>query len=501
MTEQELGEDAQLKGDSRKLRYVWFLVITSSMAGMLYGYLVGMIGGVLLSIGLHFGYTTVSHGQIVITPALAGLLTAIWLLMAALASLMAGSLADWLGRRIMIIVSAVIFLAGTVVGTLASSIELVILGRAIQGLGVGIVAVVVPMYLAEISPNRIRGRTSGTFQLMLTIGIMLGAVMTLIFRPESGVETAFLNMNWRMVFGFALIPGGLLLVGSFLLPESPHYYFRKNREDRVKAVLFRTRTSEEAAETLKELVELRKSKETGSSGRAKWQKYFILPAVISISLVILLQLTGINNVLQYSVPILTTAFRGTAAEANVNVVVPIIVPFLGALGFTIVNLLITIVGMNLVDRIGRRWLLSFGSAGIVISSLLIFLVTLNQRGGLFQGYMVILGCVLFLISFGIGPGICIWLVATELIPSQVRGKLTSVNMVLASLVPFAYSLVFPILKDSVGLSWCFGLMAATTVVLFVIIRIYLPETKGMSLEEIENYWKQRYDRKYARQAA
>ncbi|MBN2168188.1 MAG: sugar porter family MFS transporter [Actinobacteria bacterium] len=469
---------------------LWLMVIICSIGGVMYGYGVGMISGALPFIGKHFNLMKELHGQLRLDPTKSAIIVAVFLGGAAVSTLITGPLSDIFGRRPLIIVSSLVFIAGTIVAAVATDFILVVTGRLIQGIGVGVVTIEVPLYLAEITPKDIRGRSTTMFQLFLTFGILMGYVVNLAFQGAPS------SWNWRAVFLIATLPGAVLFLGSLFLPESPQWYYLKGRKEEAMKTLYRLRSIEEAEEEMAGLEKMKKAGEENrkQSGKQKvWRKYYLFPFLLSMSIIWLVQLTGINNVLQYSNQILGIAgLTGTVPQ------------FLGAVGFGLINFVTTIFAVMLVDKMGRRPLIIIGSLGIIISTVFMGITSYVfngvHTGHTTEGYLILVGCFIYLISFAIGPGVCIWLAASELLPLPIRGKGMGVNLFFASLVPAGYAALFLHIVNSIGLGGAFFLMGGTTLIMLLIAMFLLPETKGRSLEEVEQYFRDRYEKLHGKVA-
>lgn len=466
---------------------LWLMVVICSIGGVMYGYGVGMISGALPFIGKHFNLMKELHGQLRLDPTKSAVIVAVFLGGAAVATLITGPLSDMFGRRPLIVVSSLVFIAGTIIAAVATTFILVVIGRLVQGIGVGVVTIEVPLYLTEITPKDIRGKSTTMFQLFLTFGILMGYVVNLAFQGAPS------SWNWRAVFLVATLPGAVLFLGSFFLPESPQWYHLKGRKDKAMETFYRLRSKEEAEKEMSDLERLKKEGEESSLKKGKrkvWKKYYLFPFLLSMSIVWLVQLTGINNVLQYSNQILGTAgLTGSVPQ------------FLGAVGFGLINFVTTIFAVMLVDKMGRRPLIIIGSIGIVVSTVFMGITSYVYRGmhtgEPAEGYLVLAGCFVYLISFAIGPGVCMWLAASELLPLPIRGKGMGINLFFGSLVPAGYAALFLHIVDTIGLGGAFFLMGGTTLIMLLIAVFLLPETKGKSLEEVEQYFRDRYEKSHS----
>jgi len=431
------------------------IVIFASIGGILYGYDIGVISGALLFI----------RGSIALTDTQMSIIVAAVLGGGSIATLVSGAFADWFGRKKMIAFSAFIFLVGVILVITAHSFMGILLGRLTQGIGVGIITIVIPLYLVETAPAAMRGRSITAFQLFLTGGILLAYLINLIFAPSG---------NWHAMFMCAMIPGLLLLISMYYAPESPRWLYLKGHVERAKNVLLSSRSKTEAEHDLTRMKAV--AKVDVYSG-ARWQKHYLLPLVITFTVACLAQLTGINSILQFAAMILEHA----GLSSNVTSI-------LGTVTVGLINFLMTAVALMLVDKVGRRPLLILGTSGVVAAMFLLGLVNLVLDAGILRGYLTLAGLVLYILFFAVGPGVVIWLILSELMPMSIRGKSMSVALFLNSLTSTLFAGVFMTLAHWIGYTGIFWLCSGSTMI-YLFMAIYcIPETKNRSLEEIEQYF-------------
>ncbi len=363
MTDQENSQAGV--PDSAK-RYMRYLLIMAGLGGLLYGVDVGVIAAALPYIEQTAGFNPSQLSQVV----------AAVLFGSVLSSLFAGYLADKMGRKALITVAAALFtLSIPVICFSQNDFTVMLLGRILQGASAGIVGVVVPLYLAECLSADQRGKGTGMFQFLLTVGLVFASIVGLLAANYVGTKEAagiagaeldtYKTIAWQAIFWVCAVPGLCLFFGSFRLSESPRYLFRCGRKDEAKAVLVRSygeaRAEEEYQEMIRNEEEEKKAAEElkaqNSSGESLFQKKYIYPFVLAVLVLAFTQATGINSVLNYSVKVFQQAgLEGTAANYADNAI-------------KVVNCLMTIVAMILVDRKGRKFLLKLGTAGIVVGLL------------------------------------------------------------------------------------------------------------------------------------
>ncbi len=558
-----------------KSSYDRFLLLVAGLGGLLYGIDIGIIDPALGYLGKTMSMTE-ENKSVIVAAVLFGSM---------FASVIAGFFADLLGRKVMMIISAVMFVASVGIIFTSQTYLPLLLGRILQGMSGGVIAVVVPLYLAECLRADTRGRGASIFQFMLTFGIVVAAFVGDYYTKKAetsitlaaGDQQAILaaaNHAWRGMFLSVVYPGLLFLIGGFFISESPRWLYRKGRKEQARAAMLRSRTTAETDFELSELEtalvhEHSKPKITlfESLGEIFTQRRYIIPFVIACVILGCTQATGINSILGFMTTILQQA--GLAAESASQ----------SGLWIKLLNCVMTVVAVILVDKKGRKFLLKLGTGGIIVSLLAASVVfysfeskrvnvvaqvkTLIVDDGLdFDLTTVDLGkvvdegqpvqlsilyaygekqdiavalsndpkkrqikisllpddkknagqplrilrakagpvptpatggivavCLAFFIAFfAVGPGVCVWLALSELMPTRIR----SVGMGFALLVNQGISTgiaaFFLPIVGNYGYFAMFGFWAACTVVYFITAAFFLPETKGRTLEEIEEYF-------------
>jgi SP family galactose:H+ symporter-like MFS transporter len=441
-----------------KNNFIFYIASLVSIGGILYGYDMGVISGALLFI----------RNTIVITDAQIGLVVGAVLGGGLIGTLIAGPVADKFGRRFLIGLSSLIFILGIGCILAAKTFLILFLARLLLGVAVGIVAVAVPLYVAEIVPSKDRGKYITFFQLLLTFGIVLAYGVDLIFTPSG---------NWQAMFAVVLIPAIILLIGVFFLPETPRWLVANNQLDKAQNILNQICPDKnEAASTIAAIQKSLAENETGSL-RDLLTPQCLLPAMIAIAIAVFNQLTGINSFLQYAPLILKNA------GINSNVV-----SMIGSAGIGILNFLFTLIAITLIDNWGRRPLLLFGVAGVVISEIYLGAVNYFLPHSAVAGLLSLIGLFMFIMFFALGPGVVVWLAISELFPTRVRGTGIAVCLFFNSLASTILATMFLPLIKFLGTGQTYWLFAFFTVGYFLIVYFYLPETKARSLEEIQHYF-------------
>ena len=548
--------------------YARFLLVMAGLGGLLYGVDVGVIAAALPYIERT---STFSESEI-------GWITGMALWGSLPSSLVAGLLAEWFGRKKMIVVSALLFLISIPVICASGFFEggnfwMMVGGRALQGAAAGLFGVIVPMYLAECLDADSRGKGTGMFQLLLTIGLVFVAVIgfcvtcvtgdakkvvdekaiasnIVVFEQkvdaeknpvwktdaagkevldaagqkvpvyvldEAGKPKAKLDKEgkriadmkrvtfkmikgwvpatqvtswvhaWQMIFLLSCVPGFILFFGAFRLKESARWLYKKGRKDEALAALAANNGEEKAKEILNEMIA---ADEAAAAEQAKnaeatdslFQRKYIIPFILAVVILGCNQTTGINSVLNYTV----TIFQKTGMEgafANMSDV-----------AIKIVNCVMTVVACALVDKKGRKFLLKLGTSGIIVGLCGVGSIFLAISKGWCVASMTtgVLATVFFFMFIGfyaVGPGVCVWLALTELMPTRIRANGMAIAMIINQGISAGIATVFPM--------WCsktndngsvFFVLAGFTVIYFITAAFFLPETKGRTLEEVEQYF-------------
>jgi SP family galactose:H+ symporter-like MFS transporter len=449
---------------ARSSTYVYLAAFFAALGGLLFGYDTGVISGALLFIRQQFGLSTFRQ-EVVVSVVLVG---------AAIAALGGGRLADKFGRRATLLLTAAIFVVGAVLCAAAPTAVLLIAGRVIVGLGIGLSSTTVPLYISEISPAKARGWQVSLFQLAITVGILAAYIVDYAF---SG------SQSWRWMLGLAIVPGLILGIGMFLMPETPRWLARRGRPDEARRVLEKVRGADNVAEELQEI----EATLAAAEERGRWADLWsptVRPALlIGMGLAMFQQITGINTVIYYAPTIIRSTGIPSASGA-----------ILATAGIGLVNVLMTVVSMWLIDRIGRRPLLLAGTGGMVI--------TMGALGLLFRthvngGHLATLEVVLlmaYVASFAIGLGPIFWLLISEIYPLKIRGEAEGTAAATNWVFNFLVSMTFLTLVQVMGASDSFWLYGLLSVAAWFFCYKLVPETKGRTLEEIEATWHKTHPR-------
>jgi len=441
--------------------FVYIAATFAALGGLLFGYDTGVISGAELFLKNDFTLSTFAL-EVIVSGVLAG---------AAVGALLGGRLADLFGRRKLLIVTAIIFGAGGIVCAAATSPAILVIGRIIVGLGIGLASGTVPVYISEVSPADARGWQVSLFQLAITVGILLAYIVDYAFASIQG---------WRWMFGLAVVPAAIFGMGMLFLPESPRWLARRGHHEKARAMLSRIRgTSDVSAE----LQEIERSL-AHADERGRLSDLFapsVRPAlVVGIGLAIFQQVTGINTVIYYAPLIIQSA--GISSESGA---------ILATAGIGVVNVLMTIVAMWLIDRVGRRPLLLVGTAGMVATlGLLGLAFHMSGKSGALV-WLAVISMMVYVASFAISLGPIFWLLISEIYPLKIRSSSEGLAAAFNWGSNLLVSLTFLTLLEVIGSARTFWLYGVFAIAAWIFSYFRVPETKGRTLEEIEEFWRAR----------
>ncbi len=581
-------------------RYNRLLLLVAGLGGLLYGVDVGIIAGALPYLEAS---RNLNAGQL-------SFIVAAVLLGSVISTLFAGALADWVGRKLMMTASGVLFVISIPMIALADGYEPLVLGRLLQGVSAGLIGVVIPLYLAECLGAASRGKGTGIFQWMLTLGIVAAALIGMYYsiRVEAVSKTddaaqllAFKDAAWRRIFWVSLPPGILFVIGTFMVAESPRWLFRRGKKDAARIALLRSRSPEQAEVELQEMAAIAAAEQSQVSPSAGTKvresllrRKYVIPFILACIILACNQATGVNSIIGYSTTIL---LQSGLSDLHAH---------WGYVILTVVNFLVTMGAVVLVDRKGRKFLLSLGSAGIIASLIAVgvlfqrteklrvdardavqALVTPEHKAtvafdanrarqlatttgtagssiaagpatliviysyGDFRaatkvirsddpaakpleitresavpankviaffsnpfadlkgartaplkienalitpvpsqrnGWLTAAFIFCFMAFFAVGPGVCVWLALSELMPTRIRSNGMSIALLINQAVSTGIAATFLPTVGKHGYSTMFFAFAGCTVVYFITAAFFLPETKGRTLEEIEAHF-------------
>jgi MFS transporter, SP family, solute carrier family 2 (myo-inositol transporter), member 13 len=598
MTKSTASPTPQYAVHDTKRSYNRFLLLVAGLGGLLYGVDVGIIGGALPYLE---ATSRLNAGQL-------SIIVAAVLLGSVISTLFAGLLADWMGRKPLMTLSGVTFIISIPVIALSHGYGPLFLGRLLQGISGGLIGIVVPLYLAECLSASHRGKGTGVFQWLLTLGIVAAAVIGIYYSyrveavariSDSATVFMFKDQAWRRIFWVSLPPGILFVIGSLFVAESPRWLFLRGKKKQAYAALLRSRTP---AQTDIEFQEMEQAALAANapfaSGKAikdsLIRRKYVIPFLLACVILFCNTATGINSIVAYNTNML---LQSGLSDLHAH---------WGYVLFTFINFAMTIVGMALVDRKGRKFLFILGTSGIIVSLIsvgLLFLTTeklnldcreilqsmvrsdqtltvpfnadeakrllatkgysgneissdraslaviysygdftaatsivrsddqvvapihitrescvpANKVEAFFKnpfanldaartaplkveraligrvpdaghGWLVAIGLYLFVAFYAMGPGVCVWLALSELMPTRIRSNGMSIALVINQLVSTTLAGIFLPVVSKYGYSTMFFLFSGFTVLYLMTVTFFLPETKGKTLEEIEQYF-------------
>lgn len=444
-------------------KWLWLVGLVTILSGLLFGYDQGVISGALPFITKSFDLTTFL--QEVVTS---------WVTLGALVgALLAGAMADRFGRRTTLITAGMLFFVGALVQSLAPDTAILVVGRFVIGGGVGIASVAAPLYAAEMAPAKMRGRFVSSYQLAITIGILVAQIVDRALSDSA---------NWRLMLGLAVIPGVLLALVMIPMPDTPRWLLKMGRRPKARVAAVKvqgvdgvdSRLDDIAAELAME------EKDKGSWSDVLSPK--IRPMLkVGLGLAIFQQVTGINAVIYYSDSIFKAAgFSSVQQQTDATI-----------LAIGCVNVLATFVAITFIDRFGRRPLLLAGLTGMIVSlaGLTLAFIFLEDQGKTtgtsFLGLATLVLLVIYIASFAFSLGPVVWTMISEIFPTRVRGRAIAVATAANWGAAFVVSASFLSIVNIVGTSGAFALFTIMSILAFVWISKKVPETKGKPLEEIE----------------
>ena len=433
--------------------YVLLVASIAALGGLLFGYDTGVISGAILFISKEFALDNRLQAftiSVVLIGCIGG-------------SAVSGSVADRIGRRPTLFGAGVIFLLGALLSALAGNEAILLGGRFVVGLGIGLSSVVAPLYISEVAPAPVRGALVSLYQFAITIGILAAYIVDYLFAGGA---------QWRWMLGLAVIPSLILMGGMVRMPESPRYLFKVGRDPLAREELQRIYDDETASE--REEASILESLKVKRGGLRALLSPAIRPALfLGVSLAVLQQITGINSVIYYGPRIFEMAGVGSAAASILAQ------SLVGA-----VNCGMTLVAIFFVDRIGRKPLLYAGLTGMFVAlSVMAYAFSQPHLSGslgtiALVSMMVYVGCF----AFSFGP--ILWLLISEIFPLPVRGTGMSVSTLANWVGNFAVSQSFLTMVERLGSPATFGAYAALCIVTIIFVRAMVPETKLELLEEV-----------------
>jgi len=434
-------------------KFVIVVAAIAALSGLLFGYDTGVISGALLFMRTQFHLTPEGEGRVV-----SGVLFG-----ATFSSMVSGRLTDRFGRKRVILGTALLFAIGSILTAFASSVSLLVAGRVVLGLAIGVASFAAPLYISEMSPAKIRGSLVAMNQLAITIGILLSYVVDYAFSSTG---------NWPMMVALGAVPAVMLAIGILFLPESPRWLILNNRETQAAEVLKRIRGTEQVSEELTEI------KAALSEEKGDWREFFSphlrKALIVGVGLGLFQQFTGINTVIYYAPSIYKLA--GMTSDSG---------SILATAGVGLVNVIMTVVALLLIDRAGRRPLLTIGNIGMGLSLAALSLSFLLHADAQVLKWVGVGSTLVYVAFFAISLGPVFWVMISEIYPLRIRGFAMSFATAMSWLSNMIVSYTFPMLLANLGVGITFGIYTIITIASLAFAILLVPETKGLSLEQIE----------------
>lgn len=450
--------------------YLFFIALTAALGGFLFGYDTAVISGTIGFVKSKFALDAVMEGWFV-SSALVGCIAGVSF---------AGELSDRLGRKKALIASGFLFSISAFGCAISASHTQLIIYRLLGGIGVGVASMLSPLYISEVSPAKVRGRMVALYQLAIATGILFAYFSNAwLLNNSLSVESqsAFLlkifsEEVWRAMFGSEVVPAILFFVTMFFVPESPRWLASKGKDQQAGSVLARINGSHVAEQELASINEAIAKEEKGS-----WKVLFdagIRVAMIAgILLAVLSQFTGINAIIYYGPRILEEAGLKLSEALGGQVII----------GF--VNVAATVYTIWKIDKYGRKRLMLYGVSGMGLSLLIIGILFLLEMT---SGVLVLIFILTFCASFSVGVGPVVWVLLSEIYPTKLRGRAMSVATMALWIATAAIGQLVPWMLENLTPSGTFFVFALFCIPIPYILK-RIPETKGMSLEDIENAWR------------
>jgi MFS transporter, SP family, galactose:H+ symporter len=449
----------------RARRNVVLTAAIAGLGGLLFGYDTGIIAGALLFIKVDFELGSFAQGLVVAAVPIGAIAGAA----------IAGPAADRYGRRLMILIAAAVFIVGALASAAASGVELLVIARVVIGVAIGLASAAAPVYISEMAPPESRGRLVSFFQLAVTIGILVAYLVSLAF---DGIE------GWRWMLGLGVVPALALAFGMLRMPQSPRWLVMTGDDFAARATLAKIRVDD--PDTIdRELEEIKDSLDEKPGGWGELLQPVVKAAlVVGVGLAILQQVTGINTVIYYAPTIVE--FTGVDSSAG---------SILAAVGVGAINVAMTVVALRLLDRAGRRTLLMIGVSGMVLSLFALGGAFVGGGGSTLDSVVAIVSLMVYVASFAISLGPIFWLLNAEIYPLSVRSKAAGLGTMANWTFNFIVSLTFLLLIEELGRPGAFWLYGGIGILTLIFCWKLVPETKGKRLEDIQEYFQARVDRR------
>ncbi len=453
--------DKKSPSSGEKYSLVLYLVaFIVALGGLLSGYDTGVISGALLYI----------KDEWLLNDYMQGILVSSTLVGATIGAVSNGALADIFGRKKILILTSILFFIGSILCAVAPNIALLIASRFIVGLAIGVVTFAVPLYLSEISPEKIRGGLVSLFQLAITLGILFSYL----------INAGFANFEhgWRLMLLAGILPSIILFLGMCFMSDTPRWLVSKGREDEAKAVFQKIEPEIDAQEAVEEIKNVLNRENEDKTKKFQFKKWMIAPLLLGIGLMFCQQWTGINTIIYYAPTILKLAGFETNATA-----------IYATVGIGVVNCLMTFIAIFLTDKIGRKPLLYAGLIGMAFCLFALGAAFQFQAElGAYLKWISLLAAIFYISFFSFSLGPIILLLVAEIFPLKFRGLGMSISTMSNFLFNFTVTLSFLPLINTISENNTFYLYGVIAILCIFYVYFMVPETKGLSLETIERCW-------------
>lgn len=440
--------------------FLYFSVVIASFGGFLFGYDTAVISGAILYIKQEFSLSS-GMEEVVISSLF---------ISAMVGAPLGGTIADRIGRRVVLIGVGALFLVGSLIMAFSPTIPILIAGRIMTGLSLGMVSVISPIYISEITMASVRGRMVTVNTLAITLGTLAAYLADYVLSFSEG---------WRTMFGLEAVAAVVLIFGMLRCVETPRWLAGHSFKEKARKAFHRLRGNVDEQEEIETLSQI------GVSEKGGWSE-LLNPSIrrlllIGIGLAFVRSLAGFSVVLYgYSPTIVEFAGFKSASIA-----------ILATVGVGVVNTIMSAVAIPLIDRVGRRPLMIFGLCGITLSLGLLGIAFLYPSGASFAKWIAVGALLLYIGCWSVGPRPVFWVLIAEIYPQKIRGKAMSLGSLTNWATNFLVTLTFLTLTKFIGVSgafWLYGVFAVLTMLLFY---FFIPETKGQKLEDIQQNWKQK----------
>ncbi|MCK0191568.1 sugar porter family MFS transporter [Arenibacter sp. F20364] len=445
----------------KKSEYLLKITLIGALGGLLFGYDTAVISGAIGFIESKFSLNADMKGWAV-SSAILGCIFGVAI---------AGYIADRIGRKKALIITAILFAVSAIGCALAETFSQLVIARIVGGIGVGAASMLSPLYISEIAPAHKRGMLVSLYQLAIVVGINIVFFLNYIIAGLYG-EQWNVDMGWRFMLGSETIPAVLFLIALFFVPESPRWLTKEGRDEEALDILTRINTKEIAQSVHKD-IKLVLGQEKGTL-KELFAPGLRVAMIVGVILALFSQITGINAIMYYAPEILKDAGFGVDSALMQTVIIGVI------------NTIFTFVAIMYIDKLGRRTLLLWGVSGMILC--LLGIGTLFYLG-LTTGPWVLILILGFVGCFGTSLGPIPWVLISEIFPTKTRGIAMSLSIMVLWIGVWFISQFTPVLLDKIGGAFTFWLFMINAIILLIFTYKMIPETKGKTLEEIEMSWK------------